>query len=93
MLPDPVVIGPGESAQVAVTLGRINYGSALGLVLDAPSGVTGVFAPQRTAGNASVLTLSVDAGMALGSYQLTVRATARGLPDRVRTFRLVVAGS
>jgi hypothetical protein len=81
--PTLLTIPQGESKTTTVTITRTNFTAAVSLVLlNAPSGISATFAPPSTTGNTSTATISVDANMMPGQYQLTVQGTAALLPAR-----------
>ena len=89
--PSPVSVAQGASGQVTVTLVRTNFTGTVNLTLEgAPNGVTPSFNPAAVTGTTSALTLNVAASVTAGDYQLTVRGTAQGLPDRTDGFTLTV---
>ncbi len=93
VVPDPKQLTQGTAGDVTVTLTRSNgFAGTVNLTLeDAPTGVTGVFAPSAVAGTTSTLTLTVGATVPAGNYTLKVRGAATGQTDKTRTFVLAVA--
>lgn len=86
-----VSVEQSDSGTVDVLLSRTNFTDAVDLSLeDAPTGVTGTFAPDPATGDTSVLTLHVGASAVPGDYTLTVRGTATGLADETATLTLTV---
>lgn len=80
------------ATNVAIT--RTNYTGAVAFALEgAPAGVTGAFAPSSATDNASVLTITVGAAVATGTYNLTVRGTGAGVADAVATLALTTGPS
>ena len=85
----------GGSGPANIVLVRANFTGNVTLALEgAPAGITGVFAPNPVALNASVLTISVAATVAPNTYNMTVRGTS-SLTDRTTVFAVTVlaAGS
>lgn len=71
--PTALTIQEGANANTTVTLTRTNFTGAVTLSLGgAPAGVTGAFVPAAPTGGTSTLTVSVAAGVAAGTYNLTV---------------------
>jgi trimeric autotransporter adhesin len=76
VLPTSLTIVQGGSDVSTVTITRTNFTGAVTLSLGgAPAGVTGTFAPAAPTGTTSMLTLSVEAAVAPGTYNLTVDGT------------------
>lgn len=75
--PTALSIAQGGNATSTVTITRTNMTDAVALALEnAPSGVSGAFAPASTTGGTSTLTLSVGSSVAPGTYALTVSGSA-----------------
>lgn len=83
--------GASSAGPVAITLTRANgFASAVAFSLEgAPAGCSGAFSPASTTGNASSLSLAL-AGVAPGTYNLTVRGSAGAL-SHTATLLLTVA--
>ena len=59
-------------------------------VSGAPDGMTTSADPASATGNSSILTISVDEAVSPGQYDLTVTATASGLPDQTANLSVTV---
>ncbi len=71
--PAALSIEQGMNGQTTVTIARTNFTGDVTLSLEnAPSGITGAFNPNPATGTTSTLTVSVDAGVATGTYNLRV---------------------
>src|SRR3989475_709079 len=71
-----LTIGQGATGTTTVTITRTNFSGAVTLSLgSAPAGVTGSFDPAAPTGTSSTLTVSVDAAVAPGIYDLTVNGS------------------
>jgi|JI10StandDraft_1071094.scaffolds.fasta_scaffold27854_3 hypothetical protein len=85
------------SGVVGVTLTRVApFVGAVNVVVDnAPAGVTATLAPQTfgTGVSAGTLTLSTGAAVPAGTYVLTVRGVATGVPESSATLTLTVTPS
>lgn len=82
--------GTGSAGPVAIALTRApGFPSAVSFTLEgAPSGCSGVFTPSSTTGSTASLALTL-AGVAPGTYPLTVRGTS-GSISRTTTLLLTV---
>jgi len=75
--PTAVTIVQGATGTSTVTITRTSFTGAVTLSLgNAPTGVTGAFAPTAPTGTSSTLTVSVGAAVTPGVYNLTVGGTA-----------------
>ena len=75
--PTSLSIQQNASDGANVTISRTNFTGAVTLGLGgAPAGVTGAFVPAAPTGTTSTLTVTVGAGVAPGTYNLTVDGTA-----------------
>jgi trimeric autotransporter adhesin len=59
----------------------------------APSGMTVTVSPTPTTNNSTLATVTVGASVAAGSYPITVRGTATGVPDQTTTLTVQVTAS
>ena len=76
LAPNAFSVAPGGNGNTAVTITRTNFTGAVTLSLGgAPAGITGAFAPAAPTGTSSTLTVSVDAAVAPGVYNLMVNGT------------------
>src|SRR2546425_630351 len=76
LAPAALTIVQGANGTATVTITRTNFTGAVTLSLGgAPTGVIGSFNPTAPTGTSSTLTVSVDAGVAPGVYDLTVDGT------------------
>lgn len=84
-----LTVAPGSAGAVSVLATRSGgFAAALDLALLAPpAGLGGTFSPNPMTGGASSLTVQAAAGLAPGTYGLTVQASGGGL---VRTATLAV---
>ncbi len=88
--PSTLSIAAGASAQAAVAIQRTGQPGAIALdVTGLPAGVTALANPANVSGNASVVSLTVGASVAPGTYPLTVRGVAGAL-TRTAALSLVV---
>lgn len=76
----------------AINIVRTNYSGAITLQLATPppAGVTYTLLPSPTTSNLSVLRLVTAAEVPLGTFPLTVRASASGYPDQTVTVQVTV---
>lgn len=90
-----VSIQQGMSGATDVTITRSGgFAEAVSIAVEgAPSGVTPTPDPASTTGTTSTLGIAVDGAVATGTYTLTVRGTATGLPDATTTFDLTVTAA
>ncbi|MHB1328275.1 MAG: COG1470 family protein [Gemmatimonadales bacterium] len=88
----PLSIPQGGNGQVTVNLPRTAgfAGTVVLTVEGAPAGLTTSFNPATTTGTTSTLTMIATAGLAAGTYTMTIRGTTAGLQDRVTTVQLSV---
>lgn len=94
--PGAVSVVQGASGQATVTLTRVDgfAGTVNFTVEGAPTGVSGSVSGGGTgAVSTGTVTIAVGAAVAPGTYNLTLRATANGLPDRTAPFALTVTPS
>ena len=92
LAPAALSIAPGGNDNTVVTLTRSNFAGSVALTLGGvPAGVTGSFNPPTPTGNSSTLTVSVDASVAPGVYNLTVDGTGTA-GDRSTPLSLTVTG-
>ncbi|MBK8245898.1 MAG: Ig-like domain-containing protein [Gemmatimonadetes bacterium] len=87
----------GGTGSSTITVTRTNFSGALTLSLDAPpAGITGTFAPLQgatTGQQTSLLTLTVVASVAPGTYPLIVRATGAGIPPVTTALSVTVSAA
>lgn len=84
-------IPQGSSAGVTVNITRANFAGAVTLVVaGAPAGVTTNISPNGTTTNQSVVSFTVGAATAPGSYGITITGSGTGIPDATVTGTLVV---
>lgn len=90
--PAALNITQGNAQVTTVSLTRDGgFAGAVALALEgAPAGMTGAFAPNPAPANTSTLTVTVGPAVPAGPYNLTVRGTAAGLPDRTATLTVTV---
>jgi hypothetical protein len=88
--PDLIETAPGGTTTPIISIQREpGFTDAVDLaLLSPPAGFTATFSPNPTTGSSSTLTLSVASSVPLGTYNVTVRATAGGL---TRTANITVA--
>lgn len=95
--PGAVVLQTGNSIPVTVTVSRGGgFAGTISLSLtNAPTGVTGTFAPQSVpaASTTATLTLVAAPTAAAGSYSLTVRASGTGVTDQTASLGLTVSAA
>ncbi len=83
--------GIAASSSSTITINRTSFVDPITLTLEgAPSGVTGSFSPNNTAGNTSTLTLDLDNTVAAGTYPLTVKGTSGTTTASSSSFSIVV---
>lgn len=88
----PTTIAPGGTGIVLLGILRNNFAAPITFVADSlPVGVTATFTPNPVVFNAASLTLTVGTSVALGTYNLAIRGTAAGFPDRTVPLTLTVA--
>lgn len=89
LTPRKVTLTPGSSVRLTVAIRRrhLNGPVKLTVVSKLPRGLTARFAPGRTRGKRSVLTVRAATRLRVGRYVLRVQATARRMK---RITRLVV---
>jgi len=79
--PNTLSIAAGATGTTTVNIARTNFTGAVTLALDAPpAGITATFNPAAPTGNSSTATISVDASVAAGDYNVTIKGTATGVP-------------
>jgi hypothetical protein len=89
-----LTITQGGAAPTTVNLTRTDFTGEVTLTFEnAPAGVTGSFNPSPANGSSSVLTVSVDATVAAGTYAITIRGSAANLNDRTATLTLTVSAT
>ncbi len=78
--PSSLTIAPGGSANVVVGIERVGgFSGPVSLTLQgAPTGVSGTFTPNPSAGATSTLALSVAGSVPPGQYPMTVEGSAGG---------------
>lgn len=93
--PATLSITAGLTGQTTVSIGRsTGFTGAVTLVLDAPpAGFTGSFNASPTTAGSSVLTLSVVASVAPGSYPVTIKGSAAGAVDKTASLTITVVGA
>jgi hypothetical protein len=84
--PTSVPVNAGGSGQTTVNITRTNFTGTVNLALDAPpAGITATFNPAAVTGNSSVATINAAATVAPGTYSVTIKGTATGVPTNVAT--------
>ncbi len=84
----------GASGSSAITVSRSNFTGTVALAAaNLPSGVTVTFNPASLTGTTSTATVVVPGALAVGNYNLTVRATGTGVPDATTTLALTVTAA
>ncbi len=88
----PVSVPQGGNGQVTVTLARSGgFAASVALTIEgAPAGLSASFNPAATTGTTATLTIVAAAGLASGTYTLTIRGTAAGQPDKITTVQVLV---
>jgi hypothetical protein len=83
---------PNGTALVLLGVVRNNFDAPITMVVDSlPAGVTATFTPNPVVFNATSLLLTVGPNVALRNYNLAIRGTAAGFPDRTVPLTLTVA--
>src|SRR5207247_4405485 len=73
LAPAALTVAQGATGTATLTITRTNFTGAVTLSLgNLPTGVTGTFNPAAPTGTNSTLTVSVDAAVTPGVYNLTV---------------------
>jgi hypothetical protein len=94
LTPFQLTVVQGQTGTVNVTIGReAPFVGAVSLAFESPNaGISGAFDPASipAAATQSTLTLTVGANLAPGTYTLTVRASAAGVPERSGPVELTV---
>lgn len=92
--PTALTIQQANGGTATITIGRTNFAGAVSLLFDnPPPGISGTFAPGTTTGSTSTFSLNVAANTPVGTYNLSLRATAAGLIDRVLFVPLTVTAA
>lgn len=93
--PAALTVVAGQNGTSTLTITKTGgFAANVGLALEgAPTGVTGVFAPNPATGTTSTLTLTTTGATVPGTYNLTVRGTSAGLTDRTTTIALTVSAA
>jgi len=79
--PSSLTINAGGNAQTTVNITRTNFTGAVALSLDAPpAGITATFNPAAPTGATSTATINVASTVAPGTYNVTIKGTASGVP-------------
>ncbi|MCC6317075.1 MAG: hypothetical protein IT361_05220 [Gemmatimonadaceae bacterium] len=92
--PTQLTVQQGNAGTATLTISRTNFTGAVSLVFDSPpAGISGTFAPGTTTGTSSTFTVNVASNTPLGTYNLSLRATATGLTDRVLFFPVTVSAA
>jgi hypothetical protein len=99
--PTSLTVQQGQGGTVTVSLSRSGFTGEVTLSLEGemaagfpdPDRVTWSFSPNPATGDTSTLTLQVGDSAPPGTYTLTVRGQAQGLPDRTAELTLTVTGS
>lgn len=88
----PLTLAQGANGQVIITIDRSGgfAGNVALAVQGAPVGLTTSFNPAATTGGSSTLTIFASAGLAPGTYPLTVIGAAAGLDDRMALVQVTV---
>ena len=87
-------LAQGASGNVTVTLARTNFTGTVALAAQGlPGGVSASFNPASLtqAGVSSTLTITASASASAGSYPVTIRGTAAGIPDQTQTLNLTLS--
>jgi uncharacterized membrane protein len=88
--PANVAINAGSSGQVTVNVNRTNFTGAVDLGLQSPPpGINGTYGGTSSEG--STLTIAVASSVAPGSYGLTIRGSAAGIPEKTAFLTITVA--
>jgi len=83
---------PGGTVLVLLGILRTNFDAPITLVVDSlPAGVTATFTPNPVVFNATSLALTVGPNVSLRNYNLAIRGTSAGFPDRSVPLTLTVA--
>lgn len=89
--PAALSIQQGASLNSTINIARSNFTGAVTLVASGlPGGVTAQFNTSPTTAITATLTLTVGAGVATGSYQVTITGSATGVTDATTTIALSV---
>ena len=95
--PTSLSVAQGSSGSTTVMLTRGGgFGGAVAFTATGlPSGATASISPQIIGGTAtqSTVTVTVDAGVAPGTYTATVTATAAGLTNATTSFQVVITAA
>lgn len=88
----PVSVPQGGNGQATLTIARNGgfAGSVALTVEGAPAGLNATVNPVATTGTTATITIIASAGIASGTYTLTIRGTAAGLPDKTTTVQVSV---
>lgn len=91
--PAALVVTPGQSVSTTLSLSRQGaFAGNVQLTLEgAPAGVTATIAPNPATANTANVNISTTAATAPGVYQLTLRGTSTGAPERTVGITLIVA--
>ena len=92
--PTPLEVGHGSSATADVTLTRTDFSDVVTLTAqNAPRGMTVAFDPAETSGDASEVTVTVDASVPEATYDVTIRGEAPGLEARTVVLQVEVTAA
>lgn len=90
--PPVVIVAPGGSATVTVTITRTNLTDPVSFTAkNLPAGLSATFSPASATGNETTLTISAAADAAPGTYSFTVEGAAAGKTKTV-TISVTVGG-
>ncbi len=86
-----ITLIPGGIAPLAVSVSRVVVTDPVALSLAAPPGITLAGTNSPVDSTTATLTLAVAAGVAPGTYPVTLRGSAPGVPDASAPLTVVVA--
>ena len=91
--PDTVNVTPGDTGSTNISVLRTGtFADTVTLTIDSlPTGVTAAFEPDSVADTTSVLTLTLDSTVVVGTYTIVVRGNAAGQDEKTVEITLVVA--
>jgi hypothetical protein len=92
--PATLTLPQAGAGQVTVNIARTNFTGAVDLSLqNPPAGIGGAFNPTSPTGTTSTLGLTVAQSVAPGNYQVVIKGSATGQPDRTVTLSLTVTAA
>jgi hypothetical protein len=83
-------IARGGIAPATVLFSRTNFDAPVTLSLSGAPGITATFGTNPASGGSAAMTLSVDPGVAPGTYDMTLRGTGPDLAERSVSFSVTV---